>query len=359
MKLTIEQGHLSAALARVTPIVPARATMPALQCVLFEASEGAVTITATDLDAEVKASCAADVTDGGSIAVPAKLLADVVKRIPKSAVIEVKHEKGLLNIKAGRIKASIATSHPDDFPRMASDEYEFTTTLDAGVIRDLFGKVGFAVSTKETQYYLRGVYIHQTDAGLTSVATDGHRLARWHCNADCDGMPGIIVPSEVVGMLGDAEGDVTMQVSSNKVRFSGGEWSLVSKVIDGTFPAYDRIIPERKGNEARFDGKAMKAAVDRAGSMLDKTSNAVVLAFDGDGVNVSGRAGTNAIEDFVEAEYIGDPVTIGFNNKYVVSAMQHLDGNAVCYVGGPLDTMRIEDDADAAWTMVLMPMRVG
>jgi DNA polymerase-3 subunit beta len=241
---------------------------------------------------------------------------------------------------------------------MANDEYSFEAVLAADQLSNLFGKVSFAMSTEEMKYMLNGVYLHATDQGMSSVATDGHRLALWHCDAPCEGMPGIIIPARTVAALQGIDSGATMQASETKVRFSGEGWSLVSKVIDGTFPDYNRIIPERKGSVARFDGKAMKAAVDRVGAVLDKTSNAVKWSVGEDGIDVTGSTGANSVEDFVDATLEGDAVVIGFNSKYVVGAMQHLDGNAVCYMDGSMNPARIEDDADEAWTLVIMPMRV-
>lgn len=354
MKLTIEQAALSAALTRVVPVVPAKATFPAMQNVLLDATDK-LDLTATDLDIEVKASAHATVTEQGATTIPAKMMSEVVKRIPKGALVTIHHADGYATVSAGRIKAKIATLPAEDFPRMANSEYDFTTTIEPA---RLFGKVSFAISTDEARYYLNGVYVHKSPDGMTSAATDGHRLARWHCDAECDGMPGVIVPARTVAMLQAVEGVLAMQVSETKVRFSGDDWSLVSKVIDGTFPDYTRIIPERKGSVARFDGKSMKASVDRVGAVLDKTSNAVRWSVGADGIGVFGNTGSNSVEDFVDADLDGDPLDIGFNSKYVVGAMQHLDGNAVCYMAGPGDPARIEDDADEAWTLVLMPMRV-
>lgn len=353
MKLTIEQNTLSAALARVVPVVPSKSTYAALQNVMLIASD-TLELTATDLDIEVRASADATIETQGAVTIPAKMLAEVVKRIPKGAVVTIDAADGIAKVSAGRIKANIGTLPAEDFPRMASDEYSFQAQIEPAL---LFGKVSFAMSTEEMKYYLNGVYVHHADGRMASVATDGHRLALWRCDADCGDMPGVIVPSRTVSMMQAIDGTVTMQVSENKVRFSADGWSIVSKVVDGQFVDYPRIIPERKGSVARFDGKAMKAAVDRVGAVLDKTSNAVKLYIGDDGIGVSGNTGSNSVEDFVDATLDGDGMCVAFSSKYIVGAMQHLDGNAVCYITDPMAPARIEDDADDDWTMVLMPMR--
>jgi len=357
MKLTIEQPAFAAALARVAYAVASKATLPITQYVLISASDG-VTITATNLDAEVQAKAYATVETEGAVAVPFKMLSDVVKKMPKGALISIDSGKGVIDVKAGRVSVTIATLLAEDFPHMASDKYDFEMMLDPDQIANLFGKVSFAASVEETRYYLRGVYIHASDDGLTGVATDGHRLAKWACDVDATGMPSVIIPSETIPMIGSPEMPVKMQVSAGKVRFSDDTWSLVSKVVDGTFPDYTRIIPERKGTIARFAGKDMKASVDLVGAVLDKTNNAVAMDIGADGIGVFGRTGTNLIEDHIAAEIEGDPVRIGFNSKYVTSAMQHLEGNAVMYVVDAGSPARIEDDADAAFTLVIMPMRL-
>ena len=357
MKLTIEQHALMSAISQTISAAPARATIPILQNFLLEAKGGIVKLTATDLDIEVSATASASVDVEGRTTVSARTLSDVVKRMPKGALVSLDLDGDILTVKAGRIRASIATIDAGEFPEMASSTFDAQVTLTSREFVDLFDKVSFASSTEETRYYLNGVYLHNADGVISSVATDGHRLANWRSQVDTE-IPPVIVPSRAVAIAKAPEGeDVTMHVSQTKIKFSTAGWSMVSKTIDGTFPDYTRIIPTSHKIEAKFSGAEMKAAVDRVGAVLDKTNNAVVIDVSQDGIKVSGRSGINEIEDFVDADVSGDDLRIGFNSKYVVSAMSVLEGIAVARFSDSLSPSLIKDDADPSWQLVLMPVR--
>lgn len=358
MKFTIEQADFSAALKKLTGVPPAKSTVPILQNVLIQAECGKVTFTATNHDIEVTVTSAATVDSDGATTVPFKMLSDVVVKTSKGALVTVDYDGKSVAVKAGRTRANLATLDADDFPHMASNEYEVTLDIAAHELSDLFDKTAFAASTEETRYYLNGVYLTQDDGRMTGVATDGHRLALWRSSVT-DDFPSVIVPSGTIAALHMPEsGNVSVSISETKIRFATDDWVMVSKVVDGTYPDYNRIIPSESESVAKFSGQDLKAAVDRVGVVLDKVSNAVVFSVTQEGISLSGHSGSNSVEDFVDAALEGPDVRIGFSGKYVTTAMQKLEGVAVMEFSGPMNPAIIRDDAAPDWMLVVMPMRV-
>ena len=358
MKLTIEQADFTTALKKLTGVAPAKSTIPILQNVLIKAQGEKVTFTATNHDIEVTVTSAATIETEGATTVPFKMLSDVVVKTKKGALVTVDFDGRSVAVRSGRTRANLATLDAQDFPHMASNEYEVTLDIAAHELQDLFDKTAFAASTDESRYYLKGVYLTQDDGRMTGVATDGHRLALWRSSV-ADDFPSVIVPSGTIAALHLPEsGDVAVSISETKIRFAMDDWVMVSKVIDGMYPDYKRIIPQCGGSVAKFSGQDLKAAVDRVGVVLDKVSNAVVFDVTQEGIALSGHSGSNSVEDFVDAALEGDDVRIGFSGKYVTTAMQKLEGAAVMEFSGSMDPAAIRDDAAPDWMLVVMPMRV-
>lgn len=359
MKLTVEQKDLDAALKRLAKVVPSKASIPMLQNVRLSTDADVLRLTATDLDIEVTVVVPCTVVADGEVTAPAKVMSDVVAKSPKGSIVTLDHSDHTMAVKSGRIRANIATLPADDFPVMANEAYDAVIEMQAHELRDLFDKTAFAASNEETRYYLNGVYLTTEEGRMTSVATDGHRLAKWQSHVVHKFDP-VIVPNKTIGAMAIPDiGSVHVYISANKIKFATDDWVMVSKVIDGQYPNYERVIPQGGDTICKFSGGDMKAAVDRVGVVLDKTSNAVVLNIAADGVTISGNNGANSIEDFIDASLDGPDVRIGFNSKYIVGAMSKLEGNAVMQLGGAGDPAIVRDDADPDWLLVLMPMRVS
>jgi len=264
MKFSIERAALLKAVSQAQSVVERRNTIPILANVLIEAEGDSVSFRATDLDIEVVDRAAAMVERAGATTVSAVMLHEIVRKLPDGALISLSEDgaSGRLTVEAGRSTFSLATLPKEDFPVMASSEYSANFSASAPVLRRLFDKSKFAISTEETRYYLNGVYMHVSDAEggrvLRCVATDGHRLARIDADLPpgAEQMPGVIVPRKTVGelrkLLDDDEAQIAVSVSETKVRFATPEITLTSKVIDGTFPDYTRVIPT--GNTKRRPG---------------------------------------------------------------------------------------------------------
>ena len=372
MKFSIERAALLDAVSQAQAVVERRNTIPILANVLMEADGSNVHFKATDLDIEVIDTAAAQVERSGGTTVSALLLHEIVRKLPDGALVQVAEdqEKGRLDITAGRSHFSLATLQKEDFPVMASQDYAAEFTCDAKVLRRLFDKTRFAISTEETRYYLNGVYIHVAKAEdgptLRAVATDGHRLARVDAPLP-DGaadMPGVIVPRKTVDqvrkLLSDDEAEIAVSVSETKIRFATPQITLTSKVIDGTFPDYARVIPSGNTRKLEVDAADFAKAVDRVATVSSERSRAVKLSLDEDRLVLSVNApdSGNAEEELAVA-YGDEKLEIGFNAKYLQEIAAQVDReNAVFLFNEAGDPTLMREGEDPSAIYVVMPMRV-
>lgn len=372
MKISIERGTLLKAVAQAQSVVERRNTIPILANVLIEADGETVQFRATDLDIEVVDKALAQVERAGATTVSATTLHEIVRKLPDGALVTLTADSaaGRLTVEAGRSNFSLATLPREDFPVMASSEYQSNFSASAAVLRRLFDKSKFAISTEETRYYLNGVYMHvaEADGGkvLRCVATDGHRLAR--IDADLpDGaadMPGVIVPRKTVGelrkLLDDDDMDIAVSVSETKVRFATPDITLTSKVIDGTFPDYTRVIPQGNSRRLEVDATEFAQAVDRVATVSSERSRAVKLQLDEDRLVLSVNApDSGAAEEELAVAYGDEQLEIGFNAKYLLEIASQVDReNAVFMFNSSGDPTLMREGNDQSAVYVVMPMRV-
>ena len=372
MKISIERGTLLKAVAQAQSVVERRNTIPILANVLIEAEGDTVSFRATDLDIEVVDKAAAQVERAGATTVAAVTLHEIVRKLPDGALVTLAEEgaSGRLTVEAGRSNFSLATLPREDFPVMATSEYSSNFSAPAPVLRRLFDKSKFAISTEETRYYLNGVYMHVADGeegkALRCVATDGHRLARIDAPLP-DGageMPGVIVPRKTVGelrkLLDDDDMEIAVSVSETKVRFATPDIMLTSKVIDGTFPDYTRVIPQGNTRKLEVDASDFARAVDRVATVSSERSRAVKMALDEDRLVLSVNApDSGAAEEELAVAYGDEPLEIGFNAKYLLEIASQVDReNAVFMFNSAGDPTLMREGNDTSAVYVVMPMRV-
>ena len=372
MKFSIERATLLKAVAQAQSVVERRNTIPILANVLIEADGDSVQFRATDLDIEVVDRGPAQVERTGSTTVSAVTLHEIVRKLPDGALVSLTDDgaSGRLTVEAGRSNFALATLPKEDFPVMASSEYSCNFSAKAPELRRLFDKSKFAISTEETRYYLNGVYMHVSDADggqvLRCVATDGHRLARIDSDLP-DGagtMPGIIVPRKTVGelrkLLDDDETEIAVSVSETKVRFATPDITLTSKVIDGTFPDYSRVIPTGNTRKLEVDASEFAQAVDRVATVSSERSRAVKLSLDEDRLVLSVNApDSGAAEEELAVAYGDDKLDIGFNAKYLLEIASQVDReNAVFLFNSSGDPTLMREGNDTSAVYVVMPMRV-
>lgn len=376
MKITIERGALLKALNHVQSVVERRNTIPILANVLLSAEDGQLSLTATDLDIEIVEGVPADVASGGGTTAPAHTMYDIARKLPDGAQVEVNHDadSGKVTVVAGRSRFALQSLPREDFPAAAAGDMPYSFEISAKDLFRLVEKTRFAISTEETRYYLNGIYLHTVDGKLRAVATDGHRLARVDMPMPngADGMPGIIVPRKTVTELlklldvGDksakeeADKSVKIAVSETKIRFDLGGVTLTSKLIDGTFPDYGRVIPSENDKSMEVDGKLFASAVDRVSTISTERSRAVKLNLDDGKVTLAvNNPDSGSATEELGVDYSGEALEIGFNARYLLDITQQLDGPTAHFelsdAGSPT-VVRDMDDTEALY--VLMPMRV-
>jgi DNA polymerase III subunit beta len=370
MKATIERATLLKCLSHVQSVVERRNTIPILSNVLIEAStDGAVKIMATDLDLQVVESMVANrVEAAGAITVSAHLLFDIARKLQDGSEVSLEVAENRMTVKANRSRFSLPTLPRDDFPVIVEGDLPTSFEIAAVTLAQLIDRTRFAISTEETRYYLNGIFLHVSDDELKAAATDGHRLARYTVARPdgAEGMPDVIVPRKCVAELRklldeSLDSNVLIDLSASKIRFAlGNGVVLTSKLIDGTFPDYTRVIPTGNDKLLKLDPKAFFQGVDRVATIATEKTRAVKIALDRDRVTLSVTSPDNgtAAEE-LPADYTAQGMEIGFNANYLKDILGQIDGDTVelhlADAGAP--TLIRQDDKSAA-LYVLMPMRV-
>ena len=371
MQFVIERALLLKSLGHVQSVVEKRGTIAVLSNVKIDAKGSEVAFTATDMDLAVVEKSAATVSEPGATTVPAQTFYDIVRKLPDGSQIELStSEDGhKVTIRSGQSRFSLATLPVDDFPVMAEGDLGFNFTLKSAEALALISKPSFAISTEETRYYLNGIYFHVAGAGaakvLRAVATDGHRLARIEVAvpAGADGMPGVIVPRKAIyelrKLLDGKEGEVAVSLSDTKIRFVYGSAVLVSKLIDGNFPDYERVIPSGNDKLLEVDCKSFAQAVDRVSVISSEKSRAVKLALESGKLTLSAGAGDQAASEEIDVTYSAGPIEIGFNSRYMLDMMTQIEGDTAQFMlNDGASPALVRDTADVGALYVIMPMRV-
>ena len=374
MKATIERATLLRCLSHVQSVVERRNTIPILSNVLIEAEgDNSLRVMATDLDLQVIEHMEANVDSAGAITVSAHLLFDIARKLPEGSQVSLEAAENRMAIKAGRSRFSLPTLPRDDFPVIVEGDLPTSFELPAKTFAELIDRTRFAISTEETRYYLNGIFFHVSDDNepvLRAAATDGHRLARFTLPRPdgAEGMPDVIVPRKAVAELRklldeSLDGNVQIDLSASKVRFTlGGEGGVVltSKLIDGTFPDYSRVIPTGNDKLLKLDPKSFHEGVDRVATIATEKTRAVKMGLDRDKVTLTVTSPDNgtATEE-VPAEYSTDGFEIGFNAGYLKDILNQIDADTVeihlADAGAPT---LIRKDENSPALYVLMPMRV-
>ncbi|MFQ5775784.1 MAG: DNA polymerase III subunit beta [Kiloniellaceae bacterium] len=372
MKLTIERAVLLKTLAHVQSVVERRNTIPILSNVLIETAEGQLALTATDMDLTIVDSVAADVGDPGATTAPAHTFYDIVRKLPEGAQVGISTggDGARITLKAARSVFTLATLPKEDFPSLGEVELPHRFTLQPKELRNLIDRTRFAISTEETRYYLNGIYLHASQADslavLRAVATDGHRLARFEMPLPdgAAGMPGVIVPRKTVGevrkLIDETEEPIEVSLSDTRIRFAFDSTVLTSKLIDGTFPDYERVIPSGNDKVIQVDCRSFAEAVDRVSTISTEKSRAVKLAIENGGITLSASSPENgtATEE-VEITYGGPDIEIGFNSRYLLDIAQQIEGGeAEISLADAASPTIVRDVSDSSALYVLMPMRV-
>lgn len=371
MKATVDKKVLSEALGAMLRVVERRNTIPILANVLLKAApdDAGLTLRATNLDIEMETTIRADIADAGATTMPAAMLHDIVARMKDGAPVIVEDtDKGRAVVRAARSRFTVPTLPESDFPELARKDFAADFTLPGEQLAALLGRPAFAVGHEQARPYLSGVYLHARTASLRAVATDGHRMARLDTPLPdrADAMPGVIVPEKTAKEMaklceGAKAAPVRLQVSANAIRLDAGAISIVSKLIDGTYPDYERVIPTGNDKALVAEVRELADAVARMMAVTDQRGHALRLSMAEHGLKldlVRAAEGIEAVEE-VEADYDGAPLQIGFQSGYLADILASLSGKTVqVKLADPGSPTLFSDPADAGWLTLLMPCRV-
>ena len=370
MKLTIERAALLKSLAHVQSVVERRTTIPILSNVRLEAAGGTLGVTATDMDLAVVERVGATVGQEGATTASAHLLYDIVRKLPDGAQVEIAVADDRLALVSGHAQFALPSLPADEFPVMSEGEYSHRFSIAAKALARIIDKTRFAISTEETRYYLNGIYLHAPEgldeAVLRAVATDGHRLSRVDgpLPDGAAGMPGVIVPrktvSELRKLIDEAESDVEIAVSESKLRFAFDEIVLTSKVIDGTFPDYQRVIPTDNENVLEVAGETFRNAVDLVATISTEKTRSIKLSLSHNRLVVSANSpDSGSATEEIPVDYDAADIEIGFNSRYLLEMAGQVDGENIRFLmADSASPTLLRDTGDSGALYVLMPMRV-
>lgn len=370
MKLTIERAALLKSLSHVQSVVERRNTIPILSNVKLAADGGMLSLTATDMDIDIVETTPAQVVTDGATTAPAHTLYDIVRRLPDGSQIELDAAGESMTLRSGRSKFSLPCLPIDDFPAMSDNDLPHSFELAAADLRALIDRTHFAISTEETRYYLNGIYLHATESDgekvLRAVATDGHRLARVETPLPegAGDIPGVIVPRKTVAelrkLIDETGTAVAISLSDTRIRFAFDKAVLSSKLIDGTFPDYQRVIPQDNDKQMTVDRRILVDAAGRVSAISTEKSRAIKLEVAQSTLVLSATSPDNgSATEEVEVGFESSPIEIGFNSRYMLDILDQIKGDEASFLMSDASSPTIvSDNGDTSALYVLMPMRV-
>ncbi|MBR1648520.1 MAG: DNA polymerase III subunit beta [Alphaproteobacteria bacterium] len=372
MKFVIERAILLKTLSHIQSIVEKRNTIPVLSNVRIEAFGDGISFKATDMDTEITEIVDAKIAETGATTAPAHMMYDIIRKLSDGSEVELSFpdEKGQLSISSGRSKFALSTIGVEDFPVISGDTLPINFQIAREELKDIIDRTQFAVSTEETRYYLNGIYIHAKNEGaskvLRVVATDGHRLAcvETPLPDGAEKIAGVIIPRKTVAeirkLLDDTKADnIEISLSDNKVRFTLEEVILTSKLIDGTYPDYERVIPTETDKLLEVNVKALANAVDRVSVVAERTRAIKIITDEGKvSVTTTSPDLGSAFEE-IDAKYDNESLEIGYNFRYLLDILSEIKGeNVQLSFSDSSSPSVIHDTSDSSAIYVLMPMRV-
>jgi len=371
MKLIVEKNIIFKSLSHVQSIVERKNTLPILANILIEAKDNSLVLSATDMDISITEKLNCDIIEEGSTTVSAHMLYDIIRKLPDSSEIEfISNDGKIITLRSGKSKFSLGCLPKEDYPIIEIGKLENEINLESDQLLKLINKTRFAISSEETRYFLNGVYfqkkIFDNQSLLSVVATDGHRLAKvdFEYEANSQDISGVIIPKKTVNelykLLVDYNGPIKINLNSNKIVFFINESILISKLIDGNFPDYRKVIPNENYNILKINRHDFSLAVDRVSTITSDQSPVIKFKLLNNLMNMTSVNSENgtATEDIV-TEYSGKEIEIGFNSKYILEMINNLEDEVIIlsFKDSASPVTAIEE-SNPNLVYVLMPMRV-
>ena len=375
MEFKINSTDLLKALSHIHGIVEVRHTLPILSNIILEAKDDKLILSSTNLDIYCSDKIKAEVLQSGEVSVSAVTFFEIIKRLPSGSEVLMIMEEGENEIRltCGRSKFNLSTLKTDDFPIISDSDLSTNFVLSADELIRIIDKTKFAVSNEETRYYLNGIFLHKAERNsiqfLRAVATDGHRLAQYDIPLPqgAENITGIFIPKKTIyelrKVLDDANGDVSVSLNENKIKFSFNDLKVVSKVIDGTFPDYTKVIPQKNDKNFKTNNSDLKNAIDRVSAVAaneESKSKAIKFCIENNSLSLSVESQSKgSANEMIDVNYSGDKVDIGFNSKYIIDICNEVDGDEISIsLSDSISPAIILDKTDENLFFVLMPMRI-
>ncbi len=366
MQLSIAREDLLKPLRQVIGAVERQQTIPALGHVLLSAEQGGLSFTATDLEIELVAHLDIELAEGGSTTLPARKLLEICQSVPGGAIIEISASDGKVKVRSGRSRFTLGSVPVEDFPRIHEVELDDRVTLTQGEFRGLIDRSSFAMAQQDVRYYLNGLLLEIDAKQTRTVATDGHRLAFSQIahSSEVEDDRRIIVPrkgvQELQRLLVDDEAPITLSLGKNHVQVSITGLQMTSKLIEGRFPEYQRVLPEQEGDIARMDKETLKQALGRVAILCNEKYKGVRLILDSDSLVIQAQnPEQEQAEDEIEIQYSGEKHEVGFNVQYILDVLNVLETEAVdFYIRDGNSSVLILPAEDSNSRYVVMPMRL-
>ena len=371
MKFKIKQSSFFKTLSHLQGIVDKKNSLPILSNILIEAKSNQLILSSTDMDISIIERVDCDVLEGGATTINSQILYDIVRKINDNSEIEIISNNGkLLTLRADGSRFSLASLPKEDYPIIDQDNSGINIKINSRILFKLIDKTKFAISNEETRYFLNGLYFNVTNENnkniVTLVGTDGHRLAKFshYIDENIDQVSGVIIPKKTIyelsKLLSENEIDVLISISSNKIVFNIGEIIFISKLIDGSFPDYKRVIPKDNSNILKIKREELLSAVDRVSTIANEKSPVIKFKLLNNILNLNtvNNESSTASED-LGINYDGDDIEIGFNSKYIMDIVNNLEDEEISInLKDNTSPIIALENSNTDLIYVLMPMRV-
>ena len=368
MKFTIDKTSLIKPLSHIQSIVERRNTIPILSNVVINVGKETLSLSATDMDIDILENITCSIIEEGNATITAHIFYEIVKKLPDGSQITLEKDKDNVVLKSNNSKFTLPVLPIEDYPDISGGELNDIFTIDAGDLRRLIDRTKFAISMEETRYYLNGIFFHRQENYLIAVATDGHRLAKASISlpSGAENLKGVIIPrkaiNEVRKLIDEypSETEINISFSDSRVKFNAGQTQITSKLIDGNFPDYAKVIPSENKNVLKVESLLFSNSIDRVSSIFSDKSRSVKLMISKNVLKLDANSpDTGSASEEIQVDYSGGELIIGFNARYLLDITSQIGSGEMTILfddSGAPALINSKNDEQACF--VIMPMRI-